>query len=150
MGDLQTPARDGGGDMTNSERLSWYLGQTAIGALVGLAVVWFIDQGSLVNHRPGILSTNHDYRAASYIVALFAVAAVFRSAYKRHELLPLAVMYVAAVGALTGVAVGAAIVGGWTEFLGATMPINIQAGFSARWCARRRRHQSPLEIRQGP
>jgi hypothetical protein len=95
-------------------------------ARIGLAVVWFLDRVAVGNHRPGILSTNGDYRAASCIVAFFAVGALLRSTYKSRELLPLAVIYVAAVGAFVGSAVGAAIIGGWTEFVD-TMPIKMQA-----------------------
>jgi hypothetical protein len=106
-------------------RLVRYIGHVSLGAAFGVAAVWIIDRTAIDNHHSAILTTNHDYGLAAIIVVVCAFGALCRAAHKKRELWPLAAIYVSAVGAFAGVAVGMVVAVAWLDFFG-TEPIAIQ------------------------
>jgi len=95
--------------VTSYERSCLYRGEAALGALFGSVLVWFEDLMALDQHRPAILSTEHNYREAICVVICCAIGALAHRAYQRREFLPLALSYAILVGAVVGSLPGCAL-----------------------------------------
>ena len=121
-----------GSRMSKSEKRALYLGQAAIGILIGLGFLWLEVQmlsGSWVDANgalavpprhhmplpPGVhwqetpLSAANYYELAITIISLCTVAAVARIAWARNEFPPIAALWGGGIAALLGFFAGAAV-----------------------------------------
>ena len=87
-------------------RFELYRGQIAFGALAGIVITWFVAKMALNTHGIDMFGSAAGIKFAGGFVGIIVAWMVCRTAYKRGEFLPLAMIYVAAVGAVTGAIVG--------------------------------------------
>ncbi|MCP3477646.1 hypothetical protein NLM33_46685 [Bradyrhizobium sp. CCGUVB1N3] len=93
---------NGGVIMSKKERFAIYRGQATVGALIAVCLLWAIDHHYLFQYHQEVFATTPGARLSLLIFAAFTFLMVCRTAYRRHELLPLAMLYAAGKGAVVG------------------------------------------------
>jgi hypothetical protein len=110
-------------------RFELYRGQGAFGALMGIAVTWIVAKMALNTHGIDMFGSAAGIKFACGCVGTTVALMVCRTAYKRGEFLPLAVVYIAAVGALTGAIVGTLPIAAAILFEMPSLPMMLQRPF---------------------
>lgn len=91
--------------MTRSERLSFYAGQAAIGAMLGLASFLFL---TALDPRSALPNALTGYPKLAFAMpAIFAFIAVIRTAWKRDEFPILGFLFGSGLGSLAGFLIAA-------------------------------------------
>ena len=87
-------------------RFALYRGQAAFGALIGIAITWLVKKAAFDNHGIDMFGSVSGIKFAGGYIGLIVGWMVCRTAYKRGEFVVLSMIYVAAVGAITGAIIG--------------------------------------------